>query len=330
MAFHDGRLAFHLANAVSQVGAEFIECFELGFCRKVAVQIANEADADRDVIQVVARDMAPVDLAGPAGADLDLAVAGGGTVADDEMVGEAVLHFTNSAVVIVENPGVSLAGSAVVDDDVFPATLANFGIVDRFAHGGAEVTPTLHEAAKHGSWGRLKSRLVLQAGFLDEDRGVEFLTRGGFAFWNLNFRRGRGFLDPLGCGGFLFRNLILAGDQNVVVRIGDRFLPGFGWSGGLWLGFGSWSGDFFRSRLRSGGSRSFAGNGFSGGGGGLRFRLGSCRRGGFGDGTDVLTRLEKEAFFFCLAQLRAELRHEQQAGKNKNENAQGRTSHAAR
>jgi hypothetical protein len=28
--------------------------------------------------------------------------------------------------------------------------------------------------------------------------------------------------------------------------------------------------------------------------------------------------------------LRAELRHEQQAGKNNNENAQGRTSHAAR
>jgi len=46
MAFNDCGLAFDLADTVAQVRTEFVECFELGFGRKVSVQVADQADAD--------------------------------------------------------------------------------------------------------------------------------------------------------------------------------------------------------------------------------------------------------------------------------------------
>ena len=61
--------------------------------------------------------VAAVDLAPPAIADSDFAVAGGGAVADHEMVGEAVAHPADVAVVVIEDAGVALPSAAVVDDD---------------------------------------------------------------------------------------------------------------------------------------------------------------------------------------------------------------------
>ena len=79
--------------------------------------------------------MAAIDLSNPAITDFNFAVAGGVAISNHEVVGEPVLHFTDIAVVEVENAGISLAGSAVVHNDVFPTSILNFGVINRFADG---------------------------------------------------------------------------------------------------------------------------------------------------------------------------------------------------
>ena len=39
--------------------------------------------------------------------------------------------------IIIEDAGIPLTGTAVVDDDIFPAVAGDAGIVDRFANGGS-------------------------------------------------------------------------------------------------------------------------------------------------------------------------------------------------
>ena len=92
--------------------------------------------------------MAAVDLSGPAVSDFDLSIARGISVADDEVVGEAILHFANAFVIDIKDPRVSLAGATVMNDDVFPPSALHFGIVDGFAQGRRQVAPSFHEVAK--------------------------------------------------------------------------------------------------------------------------------------------------------------------------------------
>ena len=98
----------------------------------VPIEIAYETNAQSDVVQVIARNMTAIDLPSPAVADFDLSIPRGISIADDEVVGEAVLHFAHASVIHIENTGVSLAGTAVVNDDVFPATTLDLCVVDGF------------------------------------------------------------------------------------------------------------------------------------------------------------------------------------------------------
>ena len=66
MAEDDDVAAAHLAAAAAQVVDELLERGELGLRGQVAVEIADKADAERDVVQVIAVDVAAVDLARPA------------------------------------------------------------------------------------------------------------------------------------------------------------------------------------------------------------------------------------------------------------------------
>ena len=93
------------------------------------------------------------------------------------MVGEAILHFTNPTVIEVENPGIALSGSAVVNDDIFPTPPLDLGAVDRLAHRRGEVAPTFCESSKHRLSSRLIAGIVLKTGLFNEDRGVESLAR---------------------------------------------------------------------------------------------------------------------------------------------------------
>ena len=64
------------AATFSQVADEFFARIELRAGWLVAIEIAYQANAERNVVQIIAMDMPAVDLAPPAIADFDLAVAG--------------------------------------------------------------------------------------------------------------------------------------------------------------------------------------------------------------------------------------------------------------
>lgn len=163
----DGGLAFDLADTTTEIGAEFVECSHLILGGCVSVEIAHETDAERDVVQVVARDMAAVDLSSPPVSDFDFSIARGISIADDEVVGEAILHFANASVVDIKNPGVSLAGATVMNDDVFPASALDIGIIDGLPKGGGKVAPSFHEAAKKRFDPWFFVFEILRAGFFD-------------------------------------------------------------------------------------------------------------------------------------------------------------------
>ena len=80
-----------LSATIAQIADQFFARLQLRARWLVAVEIADETNAERDVVEVIAVHMAAVDLAPPAIADFDFAIAGGGSVADDEMVREPVL-----------------------------------------------------------------------------------------------------------------------------------------------------------------------------------------------------------------------------------------------
>lgn len=164
---NDGGLAFDLADTAPEVGAEFIQRAELILGGCIPVEISDETNAERDVVQVVARDMATVDLSGPAVSDFDFAIARGIAIADDEVVGEAVLHFANASVVDIKNARVSLAGATIVNDDVFPASTLHLGIIDGLAQGGRQIAPSFHEGAKKRFGRGFFVFEILRSGFLD-------------------------------------------------------------------------------------------------------------------------------------------------------------------
>src|SRR5204862_8177732 len=90
MGADDRGLALNFADLAAKVIDEFRERVELRLAGLAVVEIADEADADGDVVQVVAVDMAALNLPVPSVADFDGAVLRRGAVADDEMIREAV------------------------------------------------------------------------------------------------------------------------------------------------------------------------------------------------------------------------------------------------
>lgn len=137
----DDRLpALGLSHTVAQVGNKLFQGRDLRFGGVISIEVSDEADAEGDVVEVVAGNMASVDLPGPAVTDLNLAIARTVTVADHEVVGQAVLHVPHPEVIDVKDPGVPLTGAAVVDDDIFPSPPAHRCAVDCRAVRGAKVT----------------------------------------------------------------------------------------------------------------------------------------------------------------------------------------------
>src|SRR6202011_4044484 len=94
---------------------------KLGARRLVAIKIADQTNSERDVVEIIAVNVAAVDLTPPTIAQFDLAVPGGSSVTDHEMVGESVLHSTKMSMVVIEGGGVSLPSAAIVNDDELPA-----------------------------------------------------------------------------------------------------------------------------------------------------------------------------------------------------------------
>ena len=109
---------------------EFDEGGGLAWTEPVGAEVADEADADSDFVERLAGEVPTLFLLKPAGTDFDLAVARIGAVTDDEVVGHAIFHAAGVTMKIVEDFGIAAAGTAVVDDDVFPISESIFGGID--------------------------------------------------------------------------------------------------------------------------------------------------------------------------------------------------------
>ena len=106
----------------------------MAFCGLIVIVVANQADTEGDIIEVVAMHMAAVDLALPAIANFNFAITRGGAIAYDKLVSEAIGHFTDMQMVILEGLGVALACAAVMDDDIPPPVPQDRGVVNLFAN----------------------------------------------------------------------------------------------------------------------------------------------------------------------------------------------------
>ena len=121
-----------LAAAFSKVANEFFARFELRARWLVAIKIAHQTNAERNVVQIIAVHVAAIDLAPPAIAHFDLAVACGSSVADHEVVGKTVLHPADMPMIIIENARVSLPRAAVVHHNELPAAPFHWCASDGF------------------------------------------------------------------------------------------------------------------------------------------------------------------------------------------------------
>ncbi len=134
MRFHDGVVIVDLAAALPQVADEFLAALELRARRLVAIEIADQTNAERDVIQVITMHMPAVDLPAPAIAHFNLAVARRCPITDDKVIRESVAHSANISVVVIEDACIALPGAAVVHDNKLPAAPLHRRTADFFDH----------------------------------------------------------------------------------------------------------------------------------------------------------------------------------------------------
>jgi len=138
-AHHQGA-SFALPTTFPQVANQLLRRFKLRAGWLIAIEIAHKTNAETDVVHVVAVDVAAVDLAPPAIPYFDLTVPRRRSISDNEMVGHAILHSTDPAVIILKRPRVPLPGPAVVHDNEFPASPLHRGSPNRVDGGAGEVT----------------------------------------------------------------------------------------------------------------------------------------------------------------------------------------------
>ena len=160
--------SIYFAESPTKIPNQFVKCFVLRFSRQIPVEIAYKANADRNIVQIIAVYMSAAELPVPAIADFDLAVFGGCAVADDKMVSEPVWHVADITVVVIKDPGISLSSSAVVDDNVFPPVASDARIIDGRANSRSQVLPG--DASSPGS--RDEVSLIFSPRLLYHDRIV--------------------------------------------------------------------------------------------------------------------------------------------------------------
>ena len=159
----------------------------------VAIEIAHQTDTERDIVQVIAVDVAAVDLATPAVSHFNLAVAGRSPIANHEVISQPILHPSDMAMVIIERSRVALPRSAIMDDDKLPTTPLHGGAADLFDDGTRKIAIALARPRAgprpktKSAWRRrrrrLKTLVFLKAGFFDDHLGS--IVRGNSA---RNFR----------------------------------------------------------------------------------------------------------------------------------------------
>ena len=132
MWLHRNGAPLGLAATVAQVTNEFFARVELRARGLVAIKIAYQTDAERNVVQIIAVHVAAVDLTSPTIAHFDLAVAGGCSVANHEVVCKTILHPADVPMIIIKSARVTLSRAAIMHDNELPATPLHWCASDGF------------------------------------------------------------------------------------------------------------------------------------------------------------------------------------------------------
>ena len=191
MWLHRYLTSFGLAATFAQVTDEFFARVELRARWLVAIEIAYQTNTQRNVVQIIAVNVAAVDLTPPTIAYFNLAVARGCSVADHEVIRKTILHPADVPMIIIESARVSLPRAAIVHDNELPATPLHWRASDRVDDRSCEITvvgwtPPRPETefARRRRWWRLEALVFLDTGLFDHHLAP-------LARWNCtrNFRR---------------------------------------------------------------------------------------------------------------------------------------------
>jgi hypothetical protein len=131
---HNRVAAVDFADPLSKISNQFVQGFVLSSRGEIAIEITHQANAERNVIEIVAVDVSACELNYPTIADFDLPVSARGPVTNDEMIGKAVRHSPDVPMIVVEDPGIALPSPAVVDHDILPAVPGDARFIDGPAH----------------------------------------------------------------------------------------------------------------------------------------------------------------------------------------------------
>jgi len=134
MRFHDRIMIPNFSAALPEVPNQFFATIELRASWLITIEITDQTNSERDVVQIITVNMAAVDLPAPAVSHFNLSIAGRSAVADHKMIGEPILHAAKMAMVIIERGGVALTSATVMDHDVLPATACHWGAIDLAAN----------------------------------------------------------------------------------------------------------------------------------------------------------------------------------------------------
>ena len=119
-------MGFHRAGgelaALHQRAGQRLQALQLLFRRSLLIEIPDQADAEGRLILRRTMEMAAVELFLPAISHPDRAVGHAVAIADEEMVGEAVLHVALLAMIPIQRLQRPLVHRGVMDDDVTPAS----------------------------------------------------------------------------------------------------------------------------------------------------------------------------------------------------------------
>jgi hypothetical protein len=132
---HRNHAPVGLTATFSQITDEFLACVKLRARWLATIEIADQANAERNVVQIITVHVPAVDLAAPAIAHFNLAVSCGCSVPDHEMIGETILHPAHVPMVIIEDARVTLPRAAIMHHNELPATPFHWRASDRFDDG---------------------------------------------------------------------------------------------------------------------------------------------------------------------------------------------------
>ena len=132
MRAHNGIVRLDFAAPLPQIIDQLFARAQLVGRRLIAIEVADETDSERDVVEVITVNVAAVDLPPPTIANFNFSVARGTAISNDEVVGETILHSAHVPMIIIEHACIALPCATVVHDDELPATPFHRSAPDRF------------------------------------------------------------------------------------------------------------------------------------------------------------------------------------------------------